>query len=53
VSDWKVLIEEIERRRNDPEFRERLDRLIEENAGVLNRLEPHLGPVGGSGDSDS
>lgn len=39
------LLAEIDRRRNDPEFMDRLDRIMTEHAPVLNRLEPHLGPI--------
>lgn len=43
--DNDELLAEIERRRQDPEFAARLERIMTEHADVLNRLEPHLGPV--------
>ena len=43
--DNDELLAEIERRRNDPEFIDRLERIMTEDADVLNRLEPHLGPI--------
>ncbi len=45
IVDDDELLAEIERRRNDPEFMDRLDRIITENAHILNRLDPHLGPI--------
>jgi len=41
----ELLFAEIERRRLDPEFMDRLERIMTENAHILNRLEPHLGPI--------
>lgn len=43
--DDDELLAEIERRRNNPEFMDLLDRIITEHAHILNQLEPHLGPV--------
>jgi hypothetical protein len=43
----------VEERRQDSEFMARLDRSMTEHAAVLNRLEPHLGPVDKSGSDGS
>ncbi len=43
--DNDELLAEIQRRRECPEFQARLERIMTEHAGVLNRLEPHLGPI--------